>query len=124
MDLQVVMSRVPPEVLMGSSDEEPSSLVRERIRFAWRLSLDRNGGISNAALPGDRLASSCGLDARARSSLTDLAAHRHLSARSVHRLLRVARTVADLEERAAVGTADILAAASLRGDLAADGTPR
>jgi magnesium chelatase family protein len=124
MDLQVVMSRVPPEVLMGSSDEEPSSLVRERIRFAWRLSLDRNGGISNAALPGDRLASSCGLDARARSSLTDLAARRHLSARSVHRLLRVARTVADLEERAAVGTADILAAASLRGDLAADGTPR
>ena len=43
-----------------------------------------------------------------------LAAARQLSARSIHRLMRVARTIADLDGRAEVSDQDILAAGGLR----------
>jgi magnesium chelatase family protein len=49
-----------------------------------------------------------------RALLAELAEQDGLSARGVHRVLRVARTIADLAERGEVGPNDVLAAAALR----------
>jgi magnesium chelatase family protein len=53
-------------------------------------------GRLNAALPVAALRTHCALDARSRRLLTDAVDHSGMSARAVHRALRVARTLADL----------------------------
>jgi magnesium chelatase family protein len=64
------------------------------------------------------------MDPPTRATLKEVAMALDLTARSVHRSMRVARTIADLRGEQQVGREDILAAASLRdrsmeGDLAA-----
>jgi magnesium chelatase family protein len=54
------------------------------------------------------------MDPNTRSTLKDVAAALDLTARSVHRLMRVARTIADLRGQEPLGRDEILAAASLR----------
>jgi magnesium chelatase family protein len=56
----------------------------------------------------------CLLDPIAQEAVADVAGRLFLSARGVHRLLRVARSIADLDGQTAVGTATVLAAAALR----------
>jgi magnesium chelatase family protein len=51
-------------------------------------------------------------------ALTEIAATNHLSARSVHRLLRVARTIADLEQRDEIAVENVYVAANLRDPAA------
>jgi len=87
-----------------------------------RAAAERNGGRPNARLSGPEVQRLCGLDNRARGRLTDVAEVRGLSARGVHRLLRVARSVADLAGRAVVDEPAVLAAADLR-DPAVDAEP-
>ncbi|HYI21377.1 MAG TPA: YifB family Mg chelatase-like AAA ATPase [Candidatus Limnocylindrales bacterium] len=114
IDMQIEMARVPPTELLGSTVPEDSATVARRILAARDRALRRNGGRPNAHLAGSAVQSACGLTASANRSLREMAADRHLTARSVHRLLRVARTIADLDGRAEVDEADVLAAGVLR----------
>jgi magnesium chelatase family protein len=66
------------------------------VRAARRLQLERAGRL-NADLSGDELKVFCGLDRRCRLLMAQARSKFELSARAVHRLLRVARTIADLE---------------------------
>ena len=50
----------------------------------------------NAALPPSRLSEYCALDAAGRRLVTDAVDRGGMSARAVHRAMRVARTIADL----------------------------
>jgi magnesium chelatase family protein len=113
-DMQIEMTRVPPQVLLGGPDPESSAAVRERILRARRRTVERNGGRPNALLPGTAVLAACALGRAATNVLEEWSAMHHLSARSVHRLLRVARTIADLDGRAAVSQHDVLAAGILR----------
>lgn len=108
------MARVPVAQLIGGPVPESSAVVRGRIMVARQFALARNGGRPNAQLPGRSVMSACQLNKAGVSVLTELAAMNHLSARQVHRLLRVARTIADLAGRASVSEHDILATAMLR----------
>ncbi|HEY7598740.1 MAG TPA: hypothetical protein VH741_02345, partial [Candidatus Limnocylindrales bacterium] len=65
-------------------------------------------------LSGAAVTRACRLSRPAAALMADLAAIGQLSARGVHRVLRVARTIADLEERDGVSENDLLAAAALR----------
>ena len=114
IDMEVEMARVPPALLIGGPDPESSAIVRGRILAARQIALARNGGRPNALLPGTSVLGACGLTRAGTNALEDLSTSRQLSARSVHRLLRVARTIADLDSRAAVSEHDVLAAGSLR----------
>ncbi|MEX1297299.1 MAG: hypothetical protein AB1Z67_14145, partial [Candidatus Limnocylindrales bacterium] len=80
---------------------------------AWRHSLERNGGVPNARLQGQRLLHACAMTDATRLASEDLARGLQLTARGVHRMLRVARTVADLDGRTVVGADHLAAAASL-----------
>ncbi len=114
IDLRVVMPRVEAEELVGVAQPEDSPVVATRIHEAWRLAHDRNGGQPNASLRGQHLLKACALDSTARQTLTEVATAMELTARSVHRVLRVARTIADLRTLERVRSDEILAATSMR----------
>ncbi|MEP7159331.1 MAG: ATP-binding protein, partial [Chloroflexota bacterium] len=114
LDMQVEMARVPVAQLIGGLMPETSATVRGRIIVARHVALTRNAGRPNAQLPGRAVMAACQLGKAGVNVLTELSAMNHLSARQVHRLLRVARTIADLAGRAAVSEHDVLAAAMLR----------
>ncbi|MFI5254312.1 MAG: YifB family Mg chelatase-like AAA ATPase [Candidatus Limnocylindrales bacterium] len=113
IDLRVGLLRVRPHELLAGPLPEPSAPVAARVAAARERGRARNGGRLNAELTGAEIVKVADPDARARGRLADLAEASHLSARSVHRLLRVARTIADLEGGERVDEATILAAAGL-----------
>jgi magnesium chelatase family protein len=98
IDLRVEVPAVPDEELLGGAPREVLTSARagERVRAARRRQLDRTGKL-NADLTGDELKDYCELDRRCRLLIAQARARFELSARAVHRLLRVARTIADLE---------------------------
>jgi magnesium chelatase family protein len=68
----------------------------------------------NARLHGRALKTSAGLDVSARALLSKALARLSLSARGYDRVLRVARTIADLKERGAVEADDVAEALQYR----------
>jgi magnesium chelatase family protein len=114
IDLRVVMPRLEPGALVELARPEASAVAAARIRRAWEAALARNDGRPNAALHGSRLLAACALDTGARRALEGLGAQLELTGRGVHRLLRVARTIADLRAGTAVAADDLAAAAALR----------
>ena len=96
IDLRVVMPRMDARELMAQAPPEGSDTVAERILRAWQLARERNGGQANALLRGRQLLKVCALREPARRTLREVAATLELTARGVHRTLRVARTVADM----------------------------
>jgi magnesium chelatase family protein len=114
IEIQIEMTRVPPDLLLRGPTPEPSATVRERIAAARAMALRRNGGATNARLPATTLLQACALDRRTDALTGELADMDHMSARSVHRMLRVARTIADLEGNERVSDQNVLTAHALR----------
>jgi len=100
IDLRVEVPTVPSEELLGDAAPagplHSSRHAAERVRAARDLQLRRAARL-NAELSGRELESQCRLDRRCRLLLSQARARLALSARGVHRVLRIARTVADLE---------------------------
>lgn len=119
-DLLVGVRPVDPERLLSA--EGASSLARDapsRIATATRAQARRAarlglGRPENARLPARLLPAAAELEAPAADLLLDRARRVRLSARGVHRIVRVARTIADLEGRPRVSLADVHQAAALR----------
>ena len=114
VDLRVEMPRVVPAELVGAVPGEPSASVASRIREARLRALARDAGRPNAHLSGAAAARVCRLEAAERRLMLELATRGGMTARGVHRVMRVARTIADLAARDRVTEADLLAAAGLR----------
>jgi magnesium chelatase family protein len=119
IDIQIELTRVPPVHLLRGPKPESSAVVGERISAARNVASARNGGRSNSQLPATAVLDACRMDKPADKTLADLAEMDHLSARSIHRLMRVARSIADLREHERVIDDDVLAAWSLRDPGAA-----
>jgi magnesium chelatase family protein len=100
------MPRVPSASLVGNSSGEASAPVAARIAAVRRVQLERGGGL-NGALSGNRLRAACQLGTRELARVVGLADGLDLSARGVERLLRAARTIADLERADRVGLAHL-----------------
>jgi len=102
IDLWVGMPRVPARVLVGGPDPEPSAVVAARIAAARDRQLARPGRRLNARVGGRVLRAVARLTPRTSDRLSALAEHEQLSGRGTERLLRVARTIADLEALEAI----------------------
>jgi len=106
----------PPQVdeLMGRSPSEPTSPVAERVAGARRRAADR-GVTVNAEIAGSDLDEMIPMD-RAATALVERQVRRGaLSARGLHRIHRLARTIADLDgAEGAVGESQIREALLLR----------
>lgn len=79
---------------MASTPGEPTAVVRPRVLAARARQLAR--GWLNAQIPPALLREHCTLDAAGRRLVADAVDRGGMSARAVHRALRVARTIADL----------------------------
>src|SRR5258705_9498721 len=98
IDLHVQVPPVSIERLAASAQGERSSDIRERVEAARGRQRTRYCDEScNARAPGRWLDAQGRLERSARSLLAGAAERLHLSARAFHRVLRVARTIADLE---------------------------
>ena len=102
IDLQVEVPALPAEQLAAAPDGEPSSVVRERVAEARAFAHARQGA-SNARLAGEALDRHCRLDTAASRFLQAATTRLGWSARSFHRVLRIARTIADLAAEQAIG---------------------
>jgi magnesium chelatase family protein len=98
IDLWVTMPRVPAASIIGGPDPETSEVVGARIVAARTLARGRGAAdwSMNGRLTGATLRSACALDAAARRRVVRLAELESASGRSTERILRVARTIADL----------------------------
>ena len=107
IDLWVVMPRVPAAALVTASAPESSAVVSTRIARARDVQLSRPPGRLNCQISGRLLRAVCRLDPVAERRAVELSELERMSGRGTERLLRVARTIADLAEASAV-TADHL----------------
>ena len=113
VDLRVHVPRVPYEELRDGTPREPSALVRQRV-LAARERMARRGRRANADLTVAEVRRHCSLDPAAERLVAAAVKERRLSARGYHRLLRVARTVADLGGNDDVGREHLASALLLR----------
>ena len=98
MDLWIEVPLIPHSTLAKLASGESSERVRERVIAARKRVQARTGkkGATNAALTSRQLDEKSFFTDSAKEALTLSAARLHLSPRSYHRTMRVARTIADL----------------------------
>jgi magnesium chelatase family protein len=113
IDLQVEVAALSDDELLQMEPSEPSGVVRARVLEARRAQLRRTESL-NGAVTGTDIEDACCLDAGSRAFLRSALAEQYASARAFHRLLRVARTIADLDGAEAVGEAQIAEALQFR----------
>ena len=105
MDIQIELPSVSYDEISGkAASGEPSANIRARVNSARSFSADRfrkngdNPSLLNANMTADMLRRHCVLDDEASELLRDAFESLGLSARGHDRVLRVARTIADLDE--------------------------
>ena len=114
IDLHVEVARLPPAALRPDAPAgESTQTVRARIVEA-RARQHARSGKTNAVLDQPETASACRLADADRLLLERAVDALQLSARSMHRIMRVARTIADLDGAEVIGTAHLTEAISLR----------
>ena len=100
LDIHVEVPPVDYEALSSAQKGEPSAAIRARVNAARRLQLERYAGTpvrTNAALTAPLLRQYCQMDDAANALLKKVFDRLALSARGYDRILKVARTIADLE---------------------------
>ena len=120
IDLWVTMPRVPPSAVVAGEEPESSAVVAARIAAARARQGARSGQL-NGRLRGRALRAACRMAPPARSHAIALATLEALSGRGTERLLRVARTIADLAADDEVGEAHLAEASRFRTPLARQG---
>lgn len=116
IDLQIHVPPVTPADLALPPPVEGSAEVAGRIALAREEQVRR--GYLNAHLPTDLLDHVAAPDRAGETLLREAALNQNLTARSYHRILRVARTIADLEGQDAVRRIHIAEALASRQGLA------
>jgi magnesium chelatase family protein len=113
IDLQIEVPRVKHEDLQSLKPGESSAEVRKRVNAARDRQHGRQGKINNA-LSGREIDQHCKLVEKDQNLLNNAMERFKLSARAYHRILKVARTIADLAESEAIRTAHLTEALSYR----------
>lgn len=100
LDIQLEVASVKFKDLDRVQPGESSAVIRERVNRARRVQLERYKGLkvySNAQLQPAMLAKFCKLDSKGKELLRNAFDRLGLSARAHSRILKVARTIADME---------------------------
>jgi magnesium chelatase family protein len=114
IDMHVEVGRPPNEVLRSDvSGGDSSVVVAQRVRVARQTQMQR-AGICNARLSGERLSRVCSINEDSWMLIESAAERFNLSARAHQRVLRVARTIADLAGVETITPPHVAEALSLR----------
>ena len=115
IDLSVTVTALPPRDLQEEAGGESSASIRERVIAARDRQLARDGSL-NARLEGRALRRRVRLDDSGRRLLEQALVKLALSARGFDRVLRVARTIADLDRSESVTSSHLAEALQFRGE--------
>jgi magnesium chelatase family protein len=118
IDLHVEVGALAANELINTPPGEATALVRARATAARDAALARQG-CSNQALEGQGIDAQCHLDDAAAKFLNTAAARLGWSGRSIHRCLKVARTIADLAGAPSVQITHVAEAVQYRRALKA-----
>ncbi|MDJ0699803.1 MAG: YifB family Mg chelatase-like AAA ATPase [Woeseiaceae bacterium] len=114
IDMHVSVGRPPSDTLRHDAAlPEASRVVAKRVRAARRRQASRRGRC-NAELEGPALTAVCEIDDECWALIEKAAERFTLSARAHHRILRVARTIADLADAETITPPHVAEALSLR----------
>jgi len=116
IDIQVEVPSVKPGDLMGAPDGEARTVVAARVHVARQRQQQRQG-VTNAELPVAELERHCTLDSAGRELLHRAAERLGWSGRGLHRVQKLARTIADLAGSESIGSAHIAEAMQWRRAL-------
>ncbi|HHH12335.1 MAG TPA: ATP-binding protein [Candidatus Moranbacteria bacterium] len=115
IDLHVSVGRVKIDKLQSDRDGEPSAAIRERVEAARRAQRRRFGDRrTNAGMNVADIKKFCRLDREGAALLRKAIVGMKLSARSYHRLIKIARTIADLAGSEEIKSAHIAEAVGYR----------
>lgn len=101
IDLHVDVQQLPYADLVDSRAEETSAQIRKRVLRAQKIQAARYRGSRfrfNSELTAPALRQYCPIGAKQEAQMARIYEQKHLTARTYHRLIKVARTIADLEE--------------------------
>ncbi|SDA14781.1 magnesium chelatase family protein [Nitrosospira sp. Nsp18] len=113
IDIQVEVPAVPQEDLMRQAQGEASKAIRERVELAYQRQVARQGK-ANAHLAVKDIDRYCVPDALGETLLKQAISRLNFSARAYHRVLKVARTIADLAASETIASAHIAEAVQYR----------
>jgi magnesium chelatase family protein len=113
IDIQIEVPAVPQEDLLKQSNGESSAVIKIRVEAARQRQLARQNK-PNAFLSVAEIDSFCIPDAPSEALLRQAITRLNLSARAYHRVLKVARTIADIEGAEAIQIAHIAEAIQYR----------
>jgi magnesium chelatase family protein len=113
IDLHIEVAALPEADMTGASSGEDSATIRVRVAAARALQIARQGK-PNAQLGSKEIDLYCQPDVAAMTLLKQAIARLNLSARAYHRILRVARSIADLTGDAKIGVGQIAEAVQYR----------
>ena len=118
IDIQINVPRVDYEKLSGDTVGESSASIRARVEAARELQRQRfkdNPNVTcNAEMGPAEIRQYCRLGQEGEKLVKGLMTHYHISARAYHRLLKLARTIADLDSSAEIQTRHIAEAIQYR----------
>ncbi len=113
IDLQIEVPRLPREDLMSDKQGESSEAVRQRVVIARERQLQRQGK-ANKELGNQEIRQYCRLNESDEALVAAAMDRFKLSARAYHRILKVARSIADLAESENIQTIHLTEALSYR----------
>lgn len=113
IDLHIEVPTLPRTQLRAATPTESSACVRERVMRARGRQRAR-GVVANAMLSNREVDRYCALDAAGENLIDQAMTRLHLSARAYHRILKVARTIADLADSETIQVAHLSEAVSYR----------
>ena len=117
IDLHVTVPSVEYEAMRRRETPESSAEVKARVDAAWAIQAKRlagSGAACNAQIAPAQLGSFCRLDEAGEKLMKSAFQRMGLTARSHDRILRVARTIADLDGEADIGATHLAEAIQYR----------
>ena len=113
IDIQIEVPAVPQEALLKQADGETSGAIQVRVEAARQCQLVRQGK-PNAQLTVTEIDALCAPDVQGAALLQQAITRLNLSARAYHRVLKVARSIADLAGSENILTSHIAEAVQYR----------